>query len=130
MRRSIRASVVTDGKYVAFVSNRGDYAGIYRKLSSGRGQEELLYRHTAGTPGVVLTDWSADGRFMVFHAGDVLYVLSLDGPRQPVESHAMSSVQWAADSLRTVNTSRISPIDRVGTRRTSAACPRRRATTQ
>lgn len=74
-----------DGKYVAFVSNRGDYAGIYRRRSSGHGEEELLYQHTAGTQSVVLTDWSADGRFLAFHSGDVLYVLPLDGSRQPME---------------------------------------------
>jgi len=74
-----------DGLYVAFVSTRGDYTGIYRKARTGRGSAELLYQHTAGTPSVVLTDWSVDGRFMSFHAGDILYVLPLDGDRRPIE---------------------------------------------
>ena len=74
-----------DGKHVAFVSTRGDYTGIYRKAWNGTGHAELLYQHTAGTPSVVLTDWSADGRFLSFYAGDVLYVLPLDGDRKAVE---------------------------------------------
>ena len=74
-----------DGQGVAFVSTRGDYTGLYRKAWDGRGSEELLYRHTPGTPSVVLTDWSADGRFLAFYAGDILYALPLNGDRKPSE---------------------------------------------
>ena len=56
-----------DGKAIAFVSTRGDYTGVYRKAWDGTGREEQLYEHTPGTPSVVLTDWSADGRFLTFY---------------------------------------------------------------
>jgi Tol biopolymer transport system component len=74
-----------DGKAIAFVSTRGDYTGLYRKAWDGTGREELLYQHTPGTPSVVLSDWSADGRFLAFYAGDILYALPLNGDRQPIE---------------------------------------------
>jgi eukaryotic-like serine/threonine-protein kinase len=74
-----------NGKAIAFVSTRGDYTGLYRKAGDGTGSEERLYQHTPGTPSVVLTDWSADGRFLTFYAGDILYALPLDGDRKPTE---------------------------------------------
>jgi Tol biopolymer transport system component len=74
-----------DGKTIAFVSTRGDYTGVYRKAWDGIGSEELLYQHTPGTPSVVLTDWSADGRFLSFYAGDILYALPLNGNRKAIE---------------------------------------------
>jgi Tol biopolymer transport system component len=74
-----------DGREVAFVSTRGERTGIFRKAWNGRGEEELLYEHTAGTPGVVLTDWSSDGRLLTFFAGDTLYILPLDGSRRAIE---------------------------------------------
>jgi Tol biopolymer transport system component len=74
-----------DGKDIAFVSTRGDYTGVYRKKWNGTGREELLYQHTAGTPSVVLTDWSADGRLLSFYAGDTLYALPLKGKRNATE---------------------------------------------
>jgi serine/threonine-protein kinase len=74
-----------DGKAIAFVSTRGDYTGVYRKAGDGTGSEELLYQHTPGTPNFVLTDWSADGRFLTFYAGDILYALPLNGNRKPIE---------------------------------------------
>jgi Tol biopolymer transport system component len=74
-----------DGNHVAFVSTRGDRTGIFKKAWNGRGAEELLYEHTPGTPNVVLTDWSSDGRLLTFFAGDALYVLGLDGSRRAIE---------------------------------------------
>jgi eukaryotic-like serine/threonine-protein kinase len=75
----------SDGKAIAFVSTRGDYTGVYRKAWDGTGREELLYQHTPGTPSLVLTDWSTDGRFLTFYAGDILYALLLDGNRKAFE---------------------------------------------
>src|SRR5204863_7947299 len=34
---------------------------------------------------VVLTDWSADGRFLTFFAGDTVYMLPMDGSRRAIE---------------------------------------------
>src|SRR5215510_1738434 len=62
-----------DGRYVAYVSTRDRYAGIYRKAADGTGDEKLLFRYTPGA-GMVLTDWSRDGRFLAFHSGALLIV--------------------------------------------------------
>jgi Tol biopolymer transport system component len=62
-----------DGKSVAFVSTRESYSGIYRKSADGKGSEELLFRYTPGA-GMVLTDWSPDGKFMTFYNGVLLLV--------------------------------------------------------
>ena len=62
-----------DGKYVAYVSTRESYAGIYRKSADGKGSEELLFRYTPGA-GMILTDWSPDGRYMTFFTGVLLLV--------------------------------------------------------
>jgi hypothetical protein len=56
-----------------------------KKFWNGKGPGEVLYEHTPGTPSVVLTDWSADGRLLTFFAGETLYVLPLDGSRKPIE---------------------------------------------
>ena len=62
-----------DGTKVAYVSTRGNYAGIYRKASDGAGDEELLFRYTPGA-GMVLTDWSPDQKFLTFFTGALLVV--------------------------------------------------------
>ena len=62
-----------DGTHVAYVSTRGNYAGIYRKAADGTGDEELLFRYTPGA-GMVLTDWSPDGKFFTFYTGALLLV--------------------------------------------------------
>ncbi len=62
-----------DGKQVAYVSTREQYAGIYRKAWDGTGDEELLFRYTPGA-GMVLTDWSPDGKFLTFYTGVLLLV--------------------------------------------------------
>ena len=77
-----------DGSQLAYVALRGGYWGLYRKASSGARTEELLYQHPGG--GLVLSDWSLDGRFLAFSESDLgggtLYVLPLaaDGQREPI----------------------------------------------
>jgi eukaryotic-like serine/threonine-protein kinase len=73
-----------DGRSIAFVSIRENTHGIYRRPSNGEGTEEQLYQHTSGAP-IVLTDWSADGRFLCFWAGDTMFVLPLTGDRKAIE---------------------------------------------
>jgi Tol biopolymer transport system component len=72
-----------DGSQLAYVSFRNGASGIYRKSSDGSGAEEALYRHPPGT-GIVLTDWSADGRVLSFWSQKALYSLPLEGVRQAV----------------------------------------------
>jgi hypothetical protein len=67
-----------DGKQIAYFSFRENYGRLYPKASDGTGSEELLYQHTLGA-GMTLTDWSADGRFLAFFSGGVLYALSMSG---------------------------------------------------
>ena len=74
-----------DGNRVAYVSNHPEYIGIFLKRWDGSGPKELLYKLTAGIGSMVLTDWSADGRFLTFYAGDVLYALPLEGDRRAIE---------------------------------------------
>ena len=75
-----------DGRQIAYSSVRDNVQGIYRKASNGSGAEELLYRNPR-TPGPVATDWSADGRFLCFWAGDTMFLLPVgadtNGDRQP-----------------------------------------------
>jgi Tol biopolymer transport system component len=76
-----------DAKYVAYVGLRGSRYGIYRRLSTGEGDEELIYQHPGGP--IVLTDWSLDGRVLSFYASDLsgssLYLVPVEGDRTPVE---------------------------------------------
>ena len=81
----IRAPVWSpDGQQIAYVSVRANTHGLYRRASTGQGNEEMLYQHPTGAP-IVLTDWSADGRFLGFWSGDTMFVLPLTGERKAVE---------------------------------------------
>jgi Tol biopolymer transport system component len=77
-----------DGRYVAFVGLRQGAYGLYRKLSSGEGSEELLYKNNAP---LTLTDWSMDGKYLTYFSSDLsgggLYALPMagTGERKPIE---------------------------------------------
>jgi Tol biopolymer transport system component len=77
-----------DGSQVAYVRLTAGFPGLYRKASTGAGDEELLYRHNAPMD---LTDWSIDGRYLSFFstnlAGGALYSVPLagTGERKPIE---------------------------------------------
>jgi Tol biopolymer transport system component len=53
-----------DGKSVAFTASREGGDRLYRKSLTGSGAEELI----ATTGGAFPTDWSADGRLILFHS--------------------------------------------------------------
>ncbi len=57
----------TDGSQIIWQSTRGGGWGIYRKASNGSGNEEVLYKSDL-FPNGALTDWTRDGRFVLFHA--------------------------------------------------------------
>ncbi|PYS52672.1 MAG: hypothetical protein DMG13_15580, partial [Acidobacteria bacterium] len=95
-----------DGTQVAYVSTRGNYAGIYRKAWDGTGDEELLFRYTPGA-GMVLTDWSPDGRFLTFYTG-VLLVVPLRADEKPLDRKAM---EWLREDYD-VTQGRFSPDGR------------------
>lgn len=52
-----------DGKYIAFSSNRSGTYDLYRRLSNGAGEGELLL-HTENNK--YPTDWSRDGRYILY----------------------------------------------------------------
>ena len=61
-------------------------ANLYQKPSSGAGSEELLLVESAQDK--TANDWSADGRFLLYHSvdpqtSDDLWVLPLEGDRKP-----------------------------------------------
>ena len=77
-----------DGSRIAFSSNRlvGGGTDIYQKMLSGDVVEELLLR-----PGATVfpTDWSTDGRFILYQALDTrtnydLWALPIEGERKPI----------------------------------------------
>lgn len=73
-----------DGRYVAYSTFYRSITRLYRRPADGSGTEELLYENMPGV-GMNLQDWSADGRWLLFASGGVLFTLPLDGNRQPIE---------------------------------------------
>ena len=77
-----------DGRRILFTSNRGGPFDLYWKASNGAGGEHVLLKSsTSKFP----TDWSRDGRFIVYEADSPkglgardLWVLPLDGDQKPV----------------------------------------------
>jgi dipeptidyl aminopeptidase/acylaminoacyl peptidase len=74
-----------DGRRIAFHSNRKGVQDLYVKPATGAGSEELLLT----TPQIkVPTDWSPDGRFLLFRSLDPntvydIWALPLEGDRKP-----------------------------------------------
>jgi eukaryotic-like serine/threonine-protein kinase len=84
-----------DGEWIAFDSHRDGRRGIYRKRADGAVPEELLY--DAGPYEIHVTDWSDDGRFIVFHQDNMclgcnydIWVLPTFGEPKPIRYTAGS----------------------------------------
>ena len=74
-----------DGTRIAFASNREGNYNLYQKIASGAGKDELLWK--SDRPNVP-TDWSLDGRFLLYFQMDLktkadLWVLPVSGERKP-----------------------------------------------
>jgi Tol biopolymer transport system component len=74
-----------DGSRIVWGSSREGRYDLYQKAASGAGQDELLLK--SGNLKVP-TDWSRDGRFIIYYEIDPktkrdLWVLPLDGDRIP-----------------------------------------------
>jgi eukaryotic-like serine/threonine-protein kinase len=67
-----------DGTRIAWQSNRGEFGGLYSKLADGSGSDELLYKFDAPTP-PGLTDWTRDGRFLVYSYQSDIWALPVSG---------------------------------------------------
>ncbi len=75
-----------DGARIAFSSSRDGPDSIYQKVASGAGSDELLLK-ASGDP-IVPTDWSSDGRYLLYASQNAktgldLWVLPLEGDRKP-----------------------------------------------
>ena len=75
-----------DGCWVAFSSG-----GIYRKLADNTEPQELLVERGAAT------DWSSDGRFLIYIGRDGLSALPLDGDRTPIPIARATGGQFSPD---------------------------------
>jgi len=62
-----------DGSRIAWTSLRDGKWGIYQNAASGAGNEELLY--LTNDRDATLTDWSRDGRFIIYNLGRDLWAL-------------------------------------------------------
>jgi Tol biopolymer transport system component len=79
-----------DGSRIAWCSVRGGKVGIYQKAANGAGNEELLYQFGELSPG--LTDWSHDGRFLIYSLNNDLWALPV-GPGTGPERKPIPLVQ-------------------------------------
>ena len=75
-----------DGGRVVFCSNRKGAYDLYMKSTAGSGNDEVLMTSTQNK---VATDWSADGRFILFRSNDPkmsydIWAMQIDGDRKPV----------------------------------------------
>ena len=74
-----------DGSRIVFGSNRDGTVNLYQKLSSGAGNDELLFKSDDGK---LPTDWSPDGRYILYQdvsqKGLDLWVLPLLDEGKPV----------------------------------------------
>ena len=75
----------SDGSRIVFDSDRKGARDLYQKPSSGAGAEELLVESPQAK---IANDWSADGRFVLYHSIDPqtardLWVLPMEGERKP-----------------------------------------------
>jgi Tol biopolymer transport system component len=74
-----------NGKEIIFASDRDSTRGIYRKSATGAGSEKVVLKSPEPK---VPTDWSRDGRFLLFtqvdpKTGDDIWVMPLTGDAQP-----------------------------------------------
>ena len=74
-----------DGSRIGFDSTLKGHRDLYQKPSGGAGAEELLVESPQDK---TTTDWSADGRFILYHSVDPqtardLWAVPLEGDRKP-----------------------------------------------
>jgi len=75
-----------DGSRVAWLSNRDGFPAIYQKAANGSGNDELIYKFEGDGP-QGLTDWSHDGRFLIYSLRGDIWAMPLAagaaGDRKP-----------------------------------------------
>ncbi len=89
-----------DGKEVVFASDREGHLGLYRKAVGGSESEELLASIEDDATSLVPTDWSRDGKFVLysrFNPGPwSLWALPLFGDRKPIRVRRSAFNQYGA----------------------------------
>jgi Tol biopolymer transport system component len=108
-----------DGSSLLFSTLRGSKAGvgIFRKASNGAGGQELVLPSDRPDREAWATDWSRDGRFLLFSRGDManrydadIWVLALTGGRKPIPflhaAGAAYDAQFSPDERWVAYTSR------------------------
>jgi mono/diheme cytochrome c family protein len=99
-----------DGAYIAYVSDRENANAIVRRASNGSGDEEIIYKQSTGGQ-MILTDWSADGRFICFWSGETMFVLPLNEDRKPIELGRERGGRFSPDGrLLAFNSNRSGPF--------------------
>jgi Tol biopolymer transport system component len=83
-----------DGKHVAYVSTKDGLAAIYRKPADGTGEPEMLFQYTPGA-GMVLSDWSSDGKFLTFFTG-VIVLVPLEGNQKALDR---KEIDWLREDF-------------------------------
>ena len=95
-----------DGSQIIWESTRNGGWGIYRKATNGSGNEELLYKGN-NFQSMALTDWSRDGKFILFQGtvtgdgkttGTDVYALSV-GPGTSADRQPIPIIQTPASEL-------------------------------
>jgi len=74
-----------DSSRIAFTSHRGDHQGVHIVVRDLNGMDESLLQ----LPNAQLTDWTRDGRFLIYSArsattGSDLWMLPMTGERKPL----------------------------------------------
>jgi hypothetical protein len=75
-----------DSKWIAYSALRADGQALFRKAASGVGEEERLTPPVQRQTLDAITDWSRDGRFLLYGRFDKdwdLWILPLEGKREP-----------------------------------------------
>lgn len=83
-----------DGSRIAWRSIRDGKVLIYQKAANGSGNEELLY--DSGNAAPTLTDWSRDGRFLIYDLNRDLWALPV-GPGSSSDRKPIRLIQSAAN---------------------------------
>jgi Tol biopolymer transport system component len=99
----------SDSKEIIYVSDRGGHLGLYRKPVDGSSAETLISKMEGGRT-LVPTDWSRDGKYVLYDLGTQegrsVWALPLFGDRKPIQlvdarfapyaGHLSPDGQWLA----------------------------------
>ena len=108
-----------DGKYIYYTDFRNGDFPIHRRPSDGSGSEELIFRYTPGA-GLLVTDISADGKYLVCDSGGVILLVPVTG----TDPASRKEIEYLRDEF-TDTTGRLSPDGKFMAYRSDEAQPER-----